>query len=64
MHSTVVSTNPEQLQMLQQELLAKMSQIDFLVNTCKQLTSTVAIMRNEIGKVLAPSARCSSLVLV
>ncbi|CAF0911073.1 unnamed protein product [Adineta ricciae] len=40
--------NHEHLQLLQQELISKMSQIDFLVNTCKQLTSTVALMRNEI----------------
>ena len=26
------------------------TQLDFLVNTCKQLINTVATMRNEIGK--------------
>lgn len=39
------------MQTLQQELLSKISQIDFLLNTCKQLTTAVASMRNEIGKI-------------
>lgn len=45
-----MNANNDQLQVLQQEFLSKLTQIDFLVNTCKQLTSTVAMMRNEIGK--------------
>ncbi|UJR36621.1 hypothetical protein I4U23_029341 [Adineta vaga] len=46
--NTTISTNYDQLQLLHHELISKMSQIDFLANTCKQLTSTMAIMRNEI----------------
>jgi hypothetical protein len=48
--NSTIYTNNEQQQALQQELISKMSQIDFLVNSCKQLTSTVAAMRNEIGR--------------
>ncbi|CAF1331514.1 unnamed protein product [Adineta steineri] len=43
-----LNTNNEQIQTFQQEFISKMSQIDFLVNTCKQLTNTVAVLRNEI----------------
>lgn len=32
----------------QQEFLSKIAQIDFLVNTCQQLTNTMSIMQREI----------------
>jgi hypothetical protein len=46
MNSIINSDNNQ----LQQEFILKITQIDLLVNTCKQLTNTISTMRNEIGK--------------
>jgi hypothetical protein len=45
----MISTDNNQLQ---QEFISKITQLDFLVNTCQQLTNTVATMRNEIGNLV------------
>ena len=39
------------MQGIQQEVTARMSQIDLLTHTCSQLADTVATMRDEIGSV-------------
>ncbi|CAF1562167.1 unnamed protein product [Rotaria magnacalcarata] len=55
-----INTSNDQSQIPQQELISKISQIDFLVNTCKQLTGTVAMMRNEIDTLkINQEALCS-----
>lgn len=49
-HLYTCSNHPTDNPQFQQEFLSKIAQIDFLVNTCQQLTNTIAIMRKEIGK--------------
>ncbi|CAF3598649.1 unnamed protein product [Rotaria sordida] len=58
--NSTINTNNDQFQIFQEELLLKITQLDFLMNTCKQLTNTVASMRNEIDTLkINQEALCS-----